>query len=90
MTEAGRSRKKVLIAVLWPSFVFAGVFTALLFAFVDPFVLMDEVGFHTDSRLAGYSLAFLCLWLAGILVAAMALFIMCTPEPGNHEGSQAP
>ncbi|MGI9317749.1 MAG: hypothetical protein ACR2QW_10480 [bacterium] len=88
MTGSGGSRKKVLIAVLWPSFVFAGVFTALLFAFVDPYVLMDEVGVLTDSRLAGYSLTFLYLWLVGILVAAMALFIMCTPDPGNKEGNQ--
>lgn len=89
MIDPGGSRKKVLIAVLWPSFVFAGIFTALLFAFVDPFVLMDEIGLHTQSRLAGYSLAFLCLWLVGILVAAMALYIMCTPEPGGKEGNQA-
>ena len=88
MIGPGGSRKKVLIAVLWPSFVFAGIFTGLLFAFVDPFVLMDEVGLHTESRLAGYSLTFLCLWLAGILVAAMALYIMCTPEPGNKKGNQ--
>ncbi|MGB5705657.1 MAG: hypothetical protein WBM41_02415 [Arenicellales bacterium] len=84
----GGSRKKVLIAVTWPSFVCAGIFTALLFAFVDPYVLMDEIGVHADSRLAGYSLAFLYLWLVGIVVAAMALFIMCTPDPGKKEGNQ--
>jgi hypothetical protein len=42
MIGGGGSRKKVLIAVLWPSFVFAGIFTALLFAFVDPFVVFYE------------------------------------------------
>jgi len=89
MIGGGGSRKKVLIAVLWPSFVFAGIFTALLFAFVDPFVLMDEIGLHTESRLAGYSLVFFGFWFVGILVAAMALYIMCTPEPGGKEGDQA-
>jgi hypothetical protein len=52
-------------------------------------MLMDEIGLHTESRLAGYSLVFFGFWFVGILVAAMALYIMCTPEPGGKEGDQA-
>lgn len=76
-------RRKGLIAVLWPSFLVAGAFAGLLFAFVDPWVLMDEVGMESATRLAGYTLAFLYFWAAGIVAAFFALYILCTPEPGR-------
>ena len=79
-------RTKALIAILWPSFLVAGAFAGLLFAFADPHVLMAEVGIDTESRLAGYSIAFLYLWLAGMIAAFFALYILCTPEPGARRG----
>ena len=78
------SRVKTLIAVLWPSFLVAGAFSGLLFAFVDPHVLMAELGIDSESRLTGYSIAFLYLWFAGMVAAFFALYILCTPEPGSH------
>ena len=87
------NRRKALIAVLWPPFLVAGAFTGLLFAFVDPWVLMDEVGMESATRLAGYTLAFLYFWAAGIVAAFFAIYILCTPEPGggrNRSGEPRP
>ncbi len=83
MKRARMNGRKMLIAILWPSFLVAGVFTGLLFAFVDPWVLMDEVGVESATRLAGYTLAFLYFWATGIIAAFFAIHILCTPEPGG-------
>ena len=82
MKWARITRAKALIAIFWPSFLVAGAFTGLLFAFVDPWVLMDEVGVDSTSRLTGYSMAFLYFWAAGIIAAFFTMYILCTPEPG--------
>ena len=73
--------KKLVIAVLWPSFVGAGVFAGLLFAFVDPLTITHGLGIDTDQRLPGYSITFLVLWLLGSVVGFFAIYIMQTPEP---------
>ena len=91
MDRARIPGRQEFIAVLWPSFVVAGVFAGILFAFVDPWVLMDEVGMDSTSRLAGYSLAFLYFWAAGILAGFFALYIIRTPDPGTGgDGSGEP
>ncbi len=72
---------RALIAVLWPSFLVAGGFTGILFAFVDPWTLMDSLQLDAESRLVGYSLVFLACWIAGIITAFFAILILRTPEP---------
>jgi hypothetical protein len=53
-----------LSAVLWPSFLLAGVATMVFFAFVDPHELnlisFPEIDF---SRELGYSLGFFLIWV---------------------------
>ena len=88
MKWARANRAKALIAILWPSFLVAGAFTGLLFAFVDPWVLMDELGVDSTSRLAGYTVAFLYFWLAGSVAAFFSLYIFCTPDPGAKREHQ--
>ena len=58
------SRDKQKIAVLsWISFLFAGVFTMILFAYVDPLTIVDSIGVSfIESRKAGYAIGFLFLW----------------------------
>ena len=61
------SRDTMKLAVLsWLTFLFAGVFTMLFFAFVDPLVLLDALGIPAfDSRNAGYAIGFFFLWIHG-------------------------
>ena len=52
------------IAVLsWISFLTAAVFSVLLFAFVDPLVIVEAVNIEAiESRSAGYAIGFFFLW----------------------------
>lgn len=63
----GWSRDRQKIAVLtWISFLIASVFTMLLFAFIDPLVIVDSIGVSSiESRNAGYAIGFLFLWSLG-------------------------
>ncbi len=58
------SRDTQKIAVLsWISFLTASAFTMLLFAFLDPLVIVDAIGIEAlDSRNAGYAIGFFFLW----------------------------
>jgi len=80
------SRKKKLIGILWPSFVCAGLFAGLFFAFVDPIVLMEQLGIENGSRLGGYSVIFLFFWALGALSISAAIVVLCTPDvkPPSH------
>lgn len=58
-----RSMTRRLTAILWPSFLCAGVATMVLFAVVDP-VELHAISFpdwHL-SRMAGYSIGFFMFW----------------------------
>lgn len=50
-------------AILWPSFLLAGVATMVLFAFVDP-VELHNISFPDWqlSRSAGYTIGFFMFW----------------------------
>ena len=58
------SRDTQKLAVLtWISFLSAAAFTMLLFAFVDPLLIVDAVNIGgVDSRNAGYAIGFFFLW----------------------------
>ncbi len=58
-----RSLTRRLAAILWPSFLCAGVATMVLFAFVDP-VELHAISFPDwhMSRMAGYSIGFFMFW----------------------------
>ena len=58
------SRDTQKIAVLsWISFLTASAFTMLLFALIDPLVIVDALNMDAfDSRNAGYAIGFFFLW----------------------------
>lgn len=55
--------KQKIIAVLWPSFLTAGVATILFFTFFDPQLLMAVAGYEQISRLGSYTIGFFLFWL---------------------------
>ena len=70
------------MAVIWPSFVMAGVMVALVFAVVDP---SDLTWFGAErmalSRQAIYTLSFLIFWVVLSLSSSISLALATTPEP---------
>ena len=54
---------QIVIAVLWPSFLTAGVATILFFTAFDPQLLMAVGGYEPISRLGGYTIGFFLFWI---------------------------
>jgi hypothetical protein len=50
------------IAILWPSFLVAGVVTVLFFLVFDPEILLEAGDFDDISLLGVYSITFFCSW----------------------------
>ncbi len=67
-------------AVLWPSFVAAGLATTLVFAIFDPLELEGASGPVIHSRLGGYSAGFLLFWLLCALSSGVSVYFAQPPE----------
>ena len=69
-------------AILWPSFVAAGVATMVFFAYVDPIVLRDMTFPALPvSREFGYTIGFFAFWLA---TSASSLFTWILLRPASR------
>lgn len=50
-------------AILWPSFLTAGVATVLFFTVFDPIELAALLGYESVTRTGAYSIGFFSFWL---------------------------
>ena len=80
--------KTYVMAVLWPSFVTAGIFSGLLFAFIDPLTFTHELGLDAESRLTGYSITFLFLWALAMVAILAAIAVLRTPQVSKVSENQ--
>lgn len=71
-----------MAAVLWPSFLTAGVATVVFFTLFDPLELGLISGLPVSSRLAGYSFGFLSFWLLTASSCALTCYFQrpCPPR----------
>ena len=69
-------RIQLVSAVLWPSFLLAGVATVVFFTFLDPVRLFDYEGEAPLSRMAAYSLGFFLFWLLCAASSAVTAYFM--------------
>ena len=63
-----------IIAVLWPSFLTAGVATILFFTAFDPQLLMQVSGYGHISRLGGYTIGFFLFWALTSTTCALTCY----------------
>lgn len=63
-----------IVAVLWPSFLTAGVATILFFAYFDPQLLMQVSGYGEITRMAGYTIGFFLFWLLTSITCVMTCY----------------
>jgi len=56
-------RIQQIVAVMWPSFLTAGIATILFFTVFDPDIILQASGYAVISRTAGYSIGFVCFWI---------------------------
>jgi len=66
-------RIQTTIAILWPSFLVAGIATIIFFTVVDPVDLACSGG-SAISHLAAYSLGFFWFWLLTSSSCLLALY----------------
>ncbi|MFI8717819.1 hypothetical protein ACIGHF_08020 [Stenotrophomonas sp. NPDC077464] len=72
-------------AVLWPSFIAAGLACTVFFAFVDPLRLRD-ISFpgQAFSREFGYTLGFFMFWAVTALASAVTGYLL-RPLPRDDD-----
>jgi hypothetical protein len=77
-----------LAAILWPSFLMAGVLEVLVFALVDPSALhgLDGQALALPAS-AVYTLAFFVFWAVIAFAGAMTRLLEGEPEDINREGA---
>ena len=78
--------RQIVISLVWASFISAGITCGLIFAWIDPNALLDQLGLERQNRLHGYSLAFFFFWAIGIGNALLTLFFLKPVTHGNGQG----
>jgi hypothetical protein len=76
-----------IIAILWPSFLMAGLATVLFFTAFDPAVMLLDTPFADMSRLGAYTIGFFLFWLLTAASCLLTCYFQrpCAPPqtPGN-------
>jgi cytosine/uracil/thiamine/allantoin permease len=74
-----------IVAVLWPSFLTAGLATTLFFTVFDPLDLAALTNYPDISRTAAYSIGFFLFWLLTSSTCALTCYFQrpCH-RPGNR------
>ncbi len=62
-----------IVAILWPSFVTAGIATILLTTAFDPDVIFSD---YDISRIGVYSITFFIFWIFGAVTAMTTCFFL--------------
>ena len=70
-----------ITAILWPSFLMAGLATVVFFAVFDPYDLVAPTWFPNLSRLGAYSIGFFLFWL---LTGSSCLLTSYFQQPVNR------
>jgi len=79
--------QRLLMSVLWPSFLVAIVAVGALFSVIDPLhrsVIEDKEAIWS---LATYTIGFLLLWLFCALSSALTCFLRQDPKENKAAGS---
>lgn len=76
-------KQHALIWVLWPSFLMAGIASAIIFAMIDPLDIVFFGYFRADRQVV-YGVGFFLLWLMAALSSALSLYM----APGSQEAKE--
>lgn len=75
---------QVLAAVLWPSFLLAGMADGVFFTLFDPVDVLLCVGQPPFSRMAAYSVGFFGFWLLAATSSASTIYFLRPGESFNR------
>lgn len=85
--DAGIPVIQRVIAVLWPSFLTAGIATALFFTAFDPDELLVLSGQVEISRMGAYTIGFFLFWLLTATTCALTCYFQkpCDQIKGHRD-----
>ncbi len=72
-----------VIAILWPSFLTAGVATILFFTAFDPELIMQVSGYAPISRLGGYTVGFFMFWALTSISSVLTCYFQRPCDANN-------
>lgn len=75
-----------VIAILWPSFLMAGIGTVLFTTAFDPAVIFMD---YDISRLGSYTICFFLLWVFGAATATATCYFLKPCEAMNKARTDA-
>jgi len=79
-------RWRMLMWILWPSFLAAGVGSGVIFALIDPLDVI-VLGRWQPGRIAFYTVSFFVLWLIAALSSALTAWL--APRDAGHADDAA-
>jgi hypothetical protein len=84
-TELG-ARSRIIVTVMWCSFLAASVATMISFALVDPAPIAAALPWAGPgaSRTAVYSLGFFYFWAVCAAAGALTAFMLSTPSAASR------
>jgi len=74
------SKKRIIIGALWPSFWVASFLSGIVFSYIDPLIIADQLGFYDLSHLGAYTIGFFFFWF---VCAWSGFFSIIFSRPAN-------
>ena len=71
------SMSRLLMAILWPSFLIAIISVGIVFSMVDPETLVIHGKSIDLSNEVIYSIGFFIFWFLGALASSLTALLMC-------------
>lgn len=75
-----------VVAILWPSFITAGIATVLFTTLLDPALIFID---YDISRLGIYTISFFMFWSFGVITAASTCYFLRPCEAINKARERA-
>lgn len=71
------SLRRLLMSILWPSFIMACLSSVVMFVLVNPDALILQANSAELSHGFIYSITFFIFWLLGTMTSALTALLMC-------------
>ncbi len=71
------NKGRLVMTILWPSFLMAGIAVGLIFSLIDPETLVVLGNNMEVSSIFIYSVGFFVFWFLGVISSALTAILMC-------------
>jgi hypothetical protein len=71
------STSRLLMTILWPSFLMAAISVGIIFSLIDPGTLVVLGNSLEVSNVVIYSIGFFIFWFLGSIASGLTALLMC-------------